>query len=332
MHGLYLLWWVQAKHVSPAIVAAILAAGDLTIAALEIPAGWIADRYGHRVSLLAGSLIQSMGMLACWLGAGVAGLLGASLLVALGDVFRSGADQALLYRSCVALDREADFQRIEARSRSLQTIALVALTLLGGAIVSRVGFAAGWLTEVGLSLLGLLVAWTMCEPPACPAPDPSQLASAPHTRHLSLGTILSLLVVIAPVSVLDALAGAATFILQVSAEPSPERLTLLVAAITLAEAAGAVIAAWLPSTPRLPRAFVAVAAAVAASAWLAPAAVPLIAIALAFLQGAAAPIRAALIQRMANDAMRAQAASLASAVDKGLMTAVLLATGWMRRR
>jgi hypothetical protein len=57
MHGLYLLWWVQEKRVPPAQVA---------------------------------------GILVFWLGQGVTGLLLATLLVALGDAFRSGADQALL--------------------------------------------------------------------------------------------------------------------------------------------------------------------------------------------------------------------------------------------
>ena len=97
MHGLYLLWWVQEKHVPVAVVAALLAAGDLTITALEIPTGWLADRYGHRVSLIAGSLAQVVGMVMCWLGEGIPGLLSAILLVAIGDAFRSGADQALLY-------------------------------------------------------------------------------------------------------------------------------------------------------------------------------------------------------------------------------------------
>src|SRR5438132_1537537 len=40
MHGLYVLWWVQEKHVSVAAVAAILAAGDLALTFLEIPTGW----------------------------------------------------------------------------------------------------------------------------------------------------------------------------------------------------------------------------------------------------------------------------------------------------
>src|SRR5262245_39758867 len=124
MHGVYLLWWVQERHVSPAAVAVVLAAGDLALTALEVPTGWLADRYGHRVSLIVGSALQVAGMLWCWLGRGIPGLLTASLLVACGDAFRSGADQALLYRSCLALEREADFQPIEARTRAATLTAL----------------------------------------------------------------------------------------------------------------------------------------------------------------------------------------------------------------
>ena len=151
MHGLYLLWWVQEKHVPVAVVATLLAAGDLAITALEIPTGWLADRFGHRISLIAGALTQVAGMGFCWLGEGVVGLLSAILLVALGDTLRSGADQALLYRSCLALEREPDFQSIESRSRSLQLVALVAFVLAGGAIVERWGFAAGWMAEAAVS-------------------------------------------------------------------------------------------------------------------------------------------------------------------------------------
>ena len=55
MHGVHLLWWVQERGVSPAAVAAILAAGDIALTALEIPTGWLADRDGHRACLIAGS-------------------------------------------------------------------------------------------------------------------------------------------------------------------------------------------------------------------------------------------------------------------------------------
>src|SRR5688500_499398 len=100
---------------SPAVVAAILAAGDLALMALEVPTRWLADRFGHRRSLILGSLVQTVAMLWCWLGQSIRDLVLASLLVALGDALRSGADEALLYRTCLALDREGEFQAIEAR-------------------------------------------------------------------------------------------------------------------------------------------------------------------------------------------------------------------------
>ena len=122
---------------SPALVAATMAAGDLLLMALEVPSGWFADRFGNRRSLILGSLIQVAGMICCWLAHGFPGLVSACLLVAVGDAFRSGADQSLLYRTCAALNREREFQRLEARSRAVHVIGLAALIVAGGAIVSR---------------------------------------------------------------------------------------------------------------------------------------------------------------------------------------------------
>ena len=167
MDGLYLLWWVQEKQMSPALVAATMAAGDLALMALEVPTGWFADRFGYRRSLILGSLLQVAGMICCWLAEGIPGLVGACLLVAVADAFRSGADQSLLYRTCVAIDRESDFQRIEARARAVQVVALALLIVAGGAIVTRWGFTAGWLAETLLCALGGAIAFAMTEPPAC---------------------------------------------------------------------------------------------------------------------------------------------------------------------
>ena len=69
MHGLYLVWLVHERGFSPALVATVLAAGDLCVLALDVPAGWAADRLGHRRSLITGSFTQVCGMLALWLAA-----------------------------------------------------------------------------------------------------------------------------------------------------------------------------------------------------------------------------------------------------------------------
>ena len=335
MHGVYLLWWVQERGVSPAAVAAILAAGDIALTALEIPTGWLADRYGHRACLIAGSALQIVGMLCCWLGVGIPGLLAACLLVALGDAFRSGADEALLYRSCVALHREADFQAIQARTKAATLVALVILVLLGGAVVAIWGFAVGWIVETALSAAGLAIAYAMIEPPA--ATDETQESasvSAGATKGnrsaaLSTARFITLLL---PAAWLGGVAGAAAFFAQTSEWATTENATVLVAIVTLAEALGAFLARRLAASIRMQIALAAAGTLVLTAAIVQPAIfLPAVVVASALL-GIAEPLRSAAIQRMSADDVRARAASLASALDKAIATIALVVAGVMPRR
>jgi MFS family permease len=334
MHGVYLLWWVQERHVSPAAVAAILAAGDLALTALEIPTGWLADRYGHRLCLIAGSALQIAGMLFCWLGRGIPGLLAASLLVALGDAFRSGADQALLYRSCVALDREADFQTIQARTRAATLVALVVLLLGGGAIVATWGYGFGWLAETALSAVGLIIACLMIEPPPGihGESDAAATFSAGDAATSAHQPVAMLAALILPAAWLGGIAGAAAFFAQTSDWATAALSTMLVAAVTLAEAAGAFLARRLTADLRNQLMLASAGTALLIVALLQPLAfVPAVTV-MYLLLGIAEPLRATAIQRLSADRVRARAASIASACDKAVATVALVAVGVMPRR
>jgi dipeptide/tripeptide permease len=330
MHGLYLLWWTEEKHVSPVTVAAIIAAGDFAILLLEVPTGWLADRVGHRASLLTGSLTQVVGMLFCWLGEGVPGLLAGSLCIALGDCFRSGADQALLYRTCAALDREDDFQRREAYAHAAQTIGLVGLIVLGGLIVSRWGFAAGWIAETALCGCGAVLAWLMVEPPHAEASDDLDEPSADGRRRHRYARLLLLIL---PAAVLGSAASAAAFLAQISLA-DPLRTSTLVAALAASEAVGASLAARVRFGSGLGwHVSLASAGTVLLGLLLAFPATFLVVVALlAALDGCASPLRAAAIQRIAAPGERAQAASLASALDKGINALALPLAARLRRR
>jgi len=337
MHGLYLLWWVQERHVPVAVVATILAAGDVAVTALEVPTGWLADRYGHRASLIAGSLLQIAGMLFCWLGVGTTGLLSASLLVAFGDAFRSGADQALLYRSCVALDRQSDFQRIEAKSRALQLVALVALTLAGGAIVETWGFAIGWLVETMVCSAGLTIAWAMVEPPSRGGSISSgdavmsraRIARSLRQHVVDLAPVIQLIV---PAALLAGAGSAASFLAQTTRGTDPGRLSVFVAIVTLAEAGGSTLAAHLAANVRSQLILASLGAAIAAAAFALPQMFLPAVIGLSFLVGVAPPLRAAAMQKMTADGVRARAASIANACDKAVTTVALVCAGSLPRR
>jgi hypothetical protein len=340
MHGLYLLWWVQEKHVPASTVAVILAAGDLALMVLEVPTGWFADKFGHRKSLIAGSAVQVVGMLLCWLGQGVPGILAASLLVAVGDAFRSGADQALLYRTCLALDREADFQRIEGRTYAWQAVALLIQVLAGGLIVQRWGFEAGWIVEAGVCAIGLGIACAMVEPPSARERRESarrKVDVEPARPALRLGSRahgLRFVALVLPAAFVASGHTATAFLVQTMGETDATEMTWLVAAIVLAEAAGAAIATGVRDVGLRTQAGIGLAGA--SMLVMGRAGGPLLvasAVVLSLLDGLALPLRSVAVQRLADDAVRARAASLASACDMAVKTiALLLAGGWRDRR
>src|SRR5262245_14239064 len=377
MHGLYVLWWVQEKHVSVAAVAAVLAAGDVALTLLEIPTGWLADRFSYRASLIAGSMLQVAGMLFAWLGDGVTGVLASSLVIAAGDAFRSGADQALLYRSCVAVG-DAGVQGRKAQARGLQLAVLVGFVLAGGAIVETWGFATGWIVETAISAIGLAIACAMVEPPegAMIEPpdgargfsragaegarvafrsaeasrssehdasrssehdpsrssehDPSRSSEHEGARGFSRA-FGSLVLLIAPAAVVQAAASAGTFFLQSAADRDPAAATLLIAIVTLAEAVGALVASRITAGMRMQVVLAGIGMGVAGAAFISARAFQPAIVALSFLTGLMFPLRAAAIQRVAADRVRARAASLASAIDKVLATVALLAAGFVPR-
>jgi MFS family permease len=342
MHGLYLVWLVQERGFPPALVATVLAAGDLCVFALEVPTGWAADRLGHRRSLIIGSFVQVLGMAALWLAASTPMLVVASLLVAIGDAFRSGADEALLYRTCVALGRESDFQRIEARTAAVGTLALVGLLVGGAGIVAVAGYTAAWLAEIALSVAGLVLAWLMIEPPTAGVESAIGAADvrlgSPPAERVSPWTFVGLIV---PSAMLDGLAAASAFLAQTRADAQIAGITALVAAITLSEAAGAWSASRLGSSPearawrndgRLHLLLLVSGAVILAVSLMVPAGAAVGAVTLAFLPGLIQPLRSLSLQRLAGDGVRARIASLASACDMACSTLGLLVAGAVSAR
>jgi MFS family permease len=315
--------------VSPAIVAAVLAAGDLAIMLFEIPTGWVADRWGPRASLMIGSLVQTAGMAACWLVPGVSSLVTGTLLIALGDAFRSGADQALLYRTCATLQRVDDFRRIEARTRAVTLIGLVLLVVAGGVIVGRWGFAAGWIAETALCAVGVIIAWMMESPPAGGVTEEDEPCHPERSWRLLLSWRLFRAVL--PASLIGAAASAASFVAQTGSDLTPESVTWFVAALALAESGGSMIGSRQARFTR-PSWLLVASGAVLAAMIVGPSLVLPAALVLTALEGAVYPARAAVIQALATDAVRARAASLASACDMAISSITLPLTGLLRAR
>jgi hypothetical protein len=106
---------------------------------------------------------------------------------------------------------------------------------------------------------------------------------------------------------------------------------MLVAAVTLAEAGGALAGARFAGGLRMQWILMGLGMAISASSLAAPALIPGALVALCFLMGLLYPLRASSIQYVVGDGLRARAASLASACDKAIATVGLLAAGILPR-
>jgi hypothetical protein len=343
-HGLYVVWLVHHKGLPPEQVALLMAVGDLLLMAVHVPTGMLADRFGRRWSLVVGSAIQAAGLATMWLGTSPAMIAASSLAIGLGDAFRGGADEALLYESLKAQGREGDFERLLARSSFWSQSVLVVLVLGGGALVARFGFDAAWAAEVALSVAGLGIALLMRETPN--TGGEREYAPSPDFRAGRAFRLSRFLPVLMPAAIAGALAGYTGFGVEASWHGdahSAVQLTWVVAAVMAAEALGAFLASRLTFPGRdggqavLISGGLALAAATtfgtAATAGFAVAGVPAIAILAAavlnLLAGWAQPVRAARIQVIAHDGQRATLASVAGTLDMGVQTGGLALYGFL---
>jgi len=122
-------------------------------------------------------------------------------------------------------------------------IALAGLIVGGGLIVSRWGFSAGWIAETALCALGGAIAFAMVEPPGL-ATEPEDDSPEPRAGIPWRAAA----VVILPLAFLDAATSAGSFILQTSGAGGASEVTLIVAIITLADAAGSTFASHMSVT------------------------------------------------------------------------------------
>ncbi|VFQ46380.1 MFS transporter [Desulfoluna butyratoxydans] len=135
----------------------------VTVAAAEVPSGYLADRFGRRRTLMCSSGCLGLAYLLFLTGHTFWQFAAAQLFLAAGFASASGTDTALHYESLKDLGREAQYASLEGRALKYSLLAGGGAALLGGLA------AAGHLRWVyGLScataMISLGIVMTMTEP------------------------------------------------------------------------------------------------------------------------------------------------------------------------
>jgi MFS family permease len=144
-------------------VFVLQAAFGATVALLEFPSGYVADRIGYRRTLIAAAALQLIGWAAYSAAFDFWSALAAEQLLAMSIALISGADTALLYESLLGLRDEGSFGRWFSRYRSFGSAAEGTAALAGSLLYvhwPRVPFAL----QAGLWLAGMGLALALCEP------------------------------------------------------------------------------------------------------------------------------------------------------------------------
>jgi Major Facilitator Superfamily len=103
----------------------------------EVPTGWIADRFGRKVSLAAGRAMAIVAALLVLSATSALGVGVAFVFSALGYTCHSGAFEALLYDELAARERSADFTRLLGRMNVVSLVGCSVALLVGGLVAAR---------------------------------------------------------------------------------------------------------------------------------------------------------------------------------------------------
>lgn len=136
------------------------AAASLMSLLCDTTTGYWADIHGRRRSAQVGAAFAAVGTLLYVVAANFAGILVASLVLAIGYSFLNGAMEALIHDTLVVLDRVENYAKIASRAQSLSLIAnagLVAFIPLLYPIDKRLPFVAGVLAYCTLFYLATLL-------------------------------------------------------------------------------------------------------------------------------------------------------------------------------
>ncbi len=158
----WFLYFQQTLSAADAIL--LYAVYDIGTTALEVPSGWMSDRFGRRMTLVASAAAGLAAGVLLALGDSFAAFALAQVLLGASMAFASGTDSALLYESLAASGREAEVERAELRAWRFSFTALALSAVTGGLMAlwhPALPFIGGALAFAAL----LALTFRLAEPP-----------------------------------------------------------------------------------------------------------------------------------------------------------------------
>ena len=136
---------------------------SLTIAFMEIPSGYLADRFGRKNTLVLGAIFSFLGFLTISTSFEFTPFLLGELLLGVGASFISGADSALLYDSLLESKKKNLYTKIEGRIYGIGNFSEAIAGICGG-ILADISLRLPWSIQVVVAALAIPIALILVEP------------------------------------------------------------------------------------------------------------------------------------------------------------------------
>jgi MFS family permease len=144
-----------------------------------IPTGVLADFFGRKNCIMAGTVFQILGFALLFVSHSFALALVANIMIGVFFAFVSGADIALIYDSLLASGQEKKFKLVQSLFSAVVVLSLAAASVVGGYVATKYSFRATILLNVIAYFIAFICEIFLIEPPKHFIP-----ASASLRHHL----------------------------------------------------------------------------------------------------------------------------------------------------
>ena len=139
------------------------AAFSVSLIALEVPSGYVADVIGRKFTLIIGSAIGAVAFVLYATAYAFWEFLLVEILLGAGGSLISGADKALLYDTLRELEREGDYQKSAGRLGAVGNFSESIAAIIGGEL-ALISLRTPLYVEAALTILAVPIAFTLVEP------------------------------------------------------------------------------------------------------------------------------------------------------------------------
>ncbi len=179
-----LFWQERGMQVQQVVYCEIIYA--LTVVLLEIPSGVLADRFGRKRLLVINGAIAALEFLLLlfadrfWMFALVVFLSG------VGKAFSSGSENALLYDSLLAENRQEDFEKLLGRLSALDFAGTMLAMLSGGVLAEFYSLELNYILSCASAGLAFVFTLFLREPPMVTRAQGEMLQAKQYTKQAAL--------------------------------------------------------------------------------------------------------------------------------------------------